>query len=259
MNNITLANIAYTIATKYKTLYVTGGQGQRLTEDNKRMFLERYANNRERRSEAIMSASADTWAFDCNGLIKAIINGWTGDPSKPRGGAVYDKVIKDITCEAMIAECADVSTDFNKVDIGELLYMAGHVGLCVSVSPLLAVEATAKWVGKVQVTSINCYVKGYERRDWQKHGKMSKYIEYHEPYIMVKTIDLKRGSRGSYVKTIQTLLQTYGAGEIDGRYGPATETAVKAFQATHKDLDGVALEIDGKTGPLTWASILRGD
>lgn len=259
MNNITLARNAYDIATKYKTLYVTGGQGQRLTDVNKTMFIDRYASNKNNRYDAIMQASPDTWAFDCNGLIKAIINGWTGDTTKPRGGAVYDKVIPDITCEDMIAGCSDVSKDFNKVEIGELLYMSGHVGVCVSASPLLAVEATAKWDADVQVTSVNCSVAGYYRRDWSKHGKMTGYIEYDEPYIMVKAKDLKRGTNSSYVKTIQTLLQPYGAGDIDGRYGPATEAAVKAFQAGHRDLDGKALEVDGKVGPLTWGSILRGD
>lgn len=63
---------------------------------------------------------------------------------------------------------------------------------------------------------------------------------------------LKKGSRGDSVKTLQSLLATKGYGlEPDGIFGPLTEEAVKAFQAS------VGLEvIDGIVGEKTWAKIL---
>lgn len=64
---------------------------------------------------------------------------------------------------------------------------------------------------------------------------------------------LRRGSKGAYVKELQTLLVgrgydvgTYG---IDGDYGRATEAAVKEFQ---KD---AGLSVDGVCGPKTWAAL----
>jgi CHAP domain/Putative peptidoglycan binding domain len=45
--------------------------------------------------------------------------------------------------------------------------------------------------------------------------------------------------------------------EIDGDFGPATEEAVRLFQAQSVDATGKPLEIDGKVGPMTW-SVLFG-
>ena len=263
MNNYQLAEMAYKAATKFKTLYVTGGQGQPLRNDEvKQMFIDRYQSNKVNRKDAIMSASPDTFAFDCNGLIKAIINGWYGNTELPRGGSVYDSVIPDITCEAMIKSCSDVSVNFNTLEIGELLYMSGHVGVVVSVSPPLAVEATSKWDADVQVTSINKFVAGYQQRNWTKHGKMKEWITYGiETDCSVPCQKLQEGSEGPYVITAQRLLQAAGAdpGGIDGKFGPKTAQAVRNFQKKHKDIYGEPLEQDGKIFELTWGALMRGE
>ena len=58
---------------------------------------------------------------------------------------------------------------------------------------------------------------------------------------------LKKGSRGTAVKTLQTALkeQGYYSGKIDGIYGKGTVNAVKAFQRKN------GLKADGIAGPLT--------
>lgn len=58
---------------------------------------------------------------------------------------------------------------------------------------------------------------------------------------------LKRGSKGSEVVQVQTLL---GGLDTDGIFGVKTEAAVKAFQAAN------GLKIDGKVGKQTWAALL---
>ena len=40
-----------------------------------------------------------------------------------------------------------------------------------------------------------------------------------------------------------------------GIYGPKTVNAVKLFQATHRDQNGLPLEIDGKLGSLSWVAL----
>lgn len=70
---------------------------------------------------------------------------------------------------------------------------------------------------------------------------------------MIPGVVLKRGSRGGYVKALQTLLsaQGFAVGSIDGKFGPATLTAVKNFQLVRK------LVVDGSVGPKTWAVLLK--
>lgn len=60
-------------------------------------------------------------------------------------------------------------------------------------------------------------------------------------------INIKKGSNGSEVKEIQTLLTQYGFydGKIDGSYGDLSVTAVKNFQKQ------MGLVVDGIIGPLT--------
>ncbi|HEY9290940.1 MAG TPA: peptidoglycan-binding domain-containing protein [Microlunatus sp.] len=57
---------------------------------------------------------------------------------------------------------------------------------------------------------------------------------------------LRYGSRGSCVKALQDRL---GALSVDGSYGSATRSRVKAFQAD------TGLTVDGITGPKTWKKL----
>ena len=56
---------------------------------------------------------------------------------------------------------------------------------------------------------------------------------------------LRRGSKDELVKTIQTKLKL----EADGKFGPRTEAAVRAFQREHD------LVPDGIVGPKTWQAL----
>jgi hypothetical protein len=58
------------------------------------------------------------------------------------------------------------------------------------------------------------------------------------------------------VKRLQTQLQTLGlyAGEVDGKFGPQTEAAVKAFQTSVAHVDANDAP-DGKVGPITQTAL----
>lgn len=62
---------------------------------------------------------------------------------------------------------------------------------------------------------------------------------------------LRRGSEGPEVEHLQRRLAAHGfrPGRIDGRFGPATEAAVLAFQLANELLP------DGVVGPLTWQAL----
>lgn len=65
---------------------------------------------------------------------------------------------------------------------------------------------------------------------------------------------LSKGAKGSVVKALQALLiangHSCGDSGIDGSFGGATLTAVKAFQKAK------SLSVDGVVGPKTWAKLL---
>lgn len=63
---------------------------------------------------------------------------------------------------------------------------------------------------------------------------------------------LRRGSTGTAVKQAQCELNYSMTGDnlaIDGDFGPATESAVKRFQAC------VKISVDGVIGPVTWSHL----
>ncbi|OLT49152.1 hypothetical protein BJF85_09695 [Saccharomonospora sp. CUA-673] len=61
----------------------------------------------------------------------------------------------------------------------------------------------------------------------------------------------RSGSDGHAVRAVQTALNKYGAGlEVDGSFGPVTDTAVKEFQ------DANDLTVDGIVGAITWRWIV---
>ena len=64
------------------------------------------------------------------------------------------------------------------------------------------------------------------------------------------TPTLRRGSKGEFVKMLQTRLneRTFGPLVVDGEFGPATEEAVKKLQQSHSHI----LVVDGIVGESTW-------
>lgn len=200
MTNIELANKLKDIAKNYKTLYVMGCFGAPMTASNKKRYTQNHSYNRQAdRTAMINAASADTFGFDCVCLIKGVLWGWCGDKNAIYGGAAYaSNGVPDIGADSMITVCKNVSTDFSKIEIGEAVWMEGHIG--VYVGDGLAVESSPRWANKVQITACNRNVSGYNRRNWTKHGKLPyvKYVENTEPVTppatdtTVKGIDVSK-------------------------------------------------------------------
>lgn len=64
---------------------------------------------------------------------------------------------------------------------------------------------------------------------------------------------IRNGSTGSSVTEAQCLLNSHGASlEVDGKFGPATEAAVRSFQSSR------GLAVDGVVGPITWGALTSG-
>ena len=164
------------VAQNYKTLYVMGCFGAPMTASNKERYARNHSYNRQTvRTVMIKSATSDTFGFDCCGLIKGVLWGWAGNTSKTYGGASYaTNGVPDISADQMITKCKDVSTDFSKIQIGELLWMSGHVGIYIGNGQ--AVECTPSWKNGVQITTV-LNIKSGSGHKWTKHGKLP-YVTY---------------------------------------------------------------------------------
>ena len=71
------------------------------------------------------------------------------------------------------------------------------------------------------------------------------------PY-KIALVSMRRGVKGEQVEALQVLLNANGCncGDVDGSFGPQTETALKMYQTAMK------LTVDGIAGPATMKSLL---
>ena len=219
MTNKKLVEKCIDIAKNYKTLYVMGGIGYHLTEANKKRAINNGAhgsyNAKSSRKKMINAADDNTWAFDCVCFIKAILWGWRGDKTKSYGGAIYNSNdVPDINADQMINVCNSVSTDFSKIEIGEVVWLKGHIG--VYIGDGLVAECTPAWKNCVQITSCNRDIKGYNRRNWTKHGKLP-YITYEKAETVPENASVQN------TKDITAVAKEV----INGRYGNGAARKIK--------------------------------
>ena len=258
------------LATNHKTLYIMGCFGAPMNAKNKARYTTNHNYNKQAaRTKKINAATADTFGFDCVCMIKGLLWGWNGDASKNYGGAKYiSNYVPDISADGIITRCSDVSTNFSKIQAGELLWMKGHVGIYIGDG--LCVECTPAWKDCVQITAVHNIGKkaGYNGRKWKKHGKLP-YVTYGAAAVenVEKPVDntaakdltmklrtLRKGAKGEHVRALQILLKGRGCNgdmyEPDGDFGSRTQGAVKLYQQQ------AGLTVDGIVGAQTWGSLL---
>lgn len=169
-----LARAALDVAQNYKTLYVMGCFGAPMTDKNKTRYINGYSfNSKDERKPKIQSASADTFGFDCVCLIKGLLWDWKGDPSQVYGGATYkSNGVPDKDADQMIKLCTEVSSDFSNIQVGEAVWLPGHIGIYIGDGK--AVEATYAEEDGVQIQAVlpMGQIPGMPCTAWKKHGKL---------------------------------------------------------------------------------------
>ncbi len=235
-----LATAVKKIATSYKTLYVMGCFGAPLRAEYKERYCKNNAYNKQpSRTAMIKAASADTFGFDCVCLIKGALWGWNGDINAVYGGAKYESNgVPDNDCNVIFDKCSGKTTDFSKIEVGEAVWLQGHIG--VYIGDGLAVECTPSWKNCVQITAVaNIGAKtGYNSRRWAKHGKLP-YVTYEGVSSAVNKAKFASGKTNAPVNV-------RGSASISG-------TVVAKLPK------GTAVKMTGKTienGGYTWAEIL---
>ena len=250
----TFVSKLYSIATTKKTVYAWGMFGSTITKERVQAKAKQYAYwYTERKISSIFAplygSNPPVWGFDCIGLIKVVLWGWLGDESKVYGGAVYaSNGVPDLSADAMIGKCTDVSDNMRDIAIGEFLWMKGHCGVYIGNSKV--VESSPKWANGVQVTALTA-------RNWLKHGKLP-WVEYSysdkevSDVVNIELSVIRKGSKGEQVKTLQRILNAFGDKlEVDGSFGSLTQSALKSYQQKNN------LQVDGICGVKSWESLLK--
>lgn len=255
-----LAAAAVDAVENYKTLYVAGCFGAPMTQANKDRYTRNHSYNRKpERTAKIKAATKDTFGFDCVCFAKGLLWGWRGDPGHVYGGAEYaSNGVPDITEDSMIQMCKEVSTDFGRIAVGEVVWNPGHMGVYIGNG--LVAECTPAWEDGVQFSAVHNIGKkpGYHGRTWTKHGKLP-WLTYEAeektgPDYTLGFRYLRAGDKGEPVRAVQRLLiaRGYDCGGwgADGDFGAGTEKSVKAFQ---QDCE---IEVDGIVGEDTMGRLL---
>lgn len=198
---------------KTKTAYMWGTYGRPITDaliDAKRkQYPKQYTDSRVTKLRALVGQGYHAW--DCVGLIKGILWGWSGKTNVPY--AVNG--VPDADTKGMMRRCTHRSTDFSKILPGCIMYKPGHVGIYIGNG--LAVEATSAWDSKVMVTAVSNIGRksGYKRKSWTEHGRLP-WIDYQEETAMKKVEVIT--PRGLNVRakatTLSKRLRTLPTGEV---------------------------------------------
>lgn len=208
MNASELVKKHLDVANRYKTVYMWGCFGSPVTEqiirDKAAQYPDWYTAEKQAQLRALIGRGY--YGFDCVNLTKGLLWGWSGNASAYYGGAKYASAgVPDVSADAAIKLCKDVSTDFGRLEVGEALWMPGHWG--VYIGDGLAVECTPIWDNGVQITCVgNLGTKaGYNVRRWTKHGKMP-WVRYGAETVdkavedAKKTIKAKAGLADNTIK-----------------------------------------------------------
>lgn len=254
-------SILKSIAEEQKTVYAWGMFGSTITKERVQGKAKQYPSwYTQSKLQSIFAPlygiDPPAWGFDCVGLVKGVLWGWNGDVNKTYGGAEYaSNGVPDISADAMIDRCKEVSSSMSSIAVGEYLWLKGHCGVYIGGGQV--VESSPKWKNGVQITSLSA-------RNWLKHGKLP-YVEYValDATKEVKTVTielpvLRKGSKGSEVKTLQRLLKALGYKDqngavlsIDGDFGSKTYHALYTYQTAK------GLTVDGICGKQSWTSLLK--
>lgn len=150
------------IATSVQTIYALGTVGQPMTEYliedicNRNDAYVNYFNN-ERRTMYLNNIGK--YAFDCIGLIKAILWNWTVDKIN------YNiNNVPDIDADSTISKC----TIITELKPGAIVWMPGHIGIVKDKNSII--ECTSAFSNGVCITKPS-------DRNWQKIGLLP-WIDY---------------------------------------------------------------------------------
>ena len=138
---------------------------------------------------------------DCSGLVKGILWGF------PDNGKYASNGVPDINADTIITKCAYVSTNFNKITVGEFVWLSGHCGIYIGNGEVI--EGSPKWENGIQITRL-------KQRNWKKHGFLP-WIDYSIPTQSETASTIQNNSLTNAIHIIAMYV-------INGTYGNGHDT-----------------------------------
>lgn len=166
MNNLEFAEKLRTLVSE-KTAYLWGTFGAPLSEGLIRQKAAQYPKRYSAKRQEILRKKmpARPWAFDCVGLIKGVLWGWSGDLTKSFGGAKYESNgVPDVGATAMANRTVERSEDFDKITVGEAVFRSGHIGIYVGDGQVVEATLSEQYDGVVMTNLSD--------GGWTGHGKL---------------------------------------------------------------------------------------
>lgn len=237
MNNIEFKNKLIDLVKNHATVYAYGCFGNQITEslinEKAKQYPWWYSDTKKNELYKYAKLNYVVWGFDCVCMIKSILWGFSADTSKSTGGAIYcSNNVPDLNADGMIQKCNYISHDFKNIEIGEVVWLSGHIGVYIGNEQV--VECSPIWENKVQITKLS-------QRKWLKHGKLP-WISYTSSSFLGSRGYLQIGDSGDNVEKICEFMSI----QVTGKYfGPYLRSTILVFQKEH------GLEPDGCIGPLT--------
>ena len=239
MTNQEFINKLLNIVNNYKTIYAYGTWGQVLNNtiitNKTKQYPSWYTTSRQNMLKNLIGKGY--FVFDCVGMIKAVLWGWNGS-NTTNGGAKYESNnVPDLSANGMINKCSNISTNFSKIEMGEVVWMDGHIGVYYKDNQVI--ECSPAFKNKVQISNLS-------QRKWVKHGKLP-YIKYTTSSSFLPARGwFEKGDTGSNVVKITEWYANKVKGDL---YGDYVQACVKVFQKQN------GLEQDGCIGKITLAKM----
>lgn len=200
MTNLEFVERVLKVREEVPTVYALGMWGQKITKSiiaqKAKQLPKWYTPAKIKQLESFASLANPVYGFDCIGLIKGILWGFSADANSKTGGAKYaSNGVKDTGADSTIMRhCFNVSSDFSSIVVGEVVWIKGHIGVYVGNGKV--VECSPKWANGVQFSNLG-NIKEYAHgnyRVWTKHG-MLEYLEYRDDSIAKAPIEVPKDDK----------------------------------------------------------------
>lgn len=187
-------------------------------------------------SKCLMEMGVISTSFTTSGVSSLIQKGVLKQKWKVSSTSNY----KELIAHAVPGDLLHIYGSERGTSMGHIAVYAGNGKIIHASSSKNRVCEVDVYAGFLRVLQVNALVKG---------AKSSQDVKQETTTNTKVTVNmnLKRGDKGDEVKQLQKLLnELNNAGlDLDGKYGPLTEQAVKDFQTKYN------IRIDGIVGPET--------